>query len=187
MTSYFFLIPYAELTQIMINLSTSITKSSVLIKSYSGIPFYILEVLEKNSNNTVFNDYQRYLSTEINIATPILPATKIKNSGIFSQTVTVNGVRTYTYTLTENRIINGIIFKVSSTTFGDKLNLNILDSEDNIFAQYAKDFYVSDDLIQMQSKKVLMPAGMKVQVVYTSVALLTPSPKFYLNMLWISD
>lgn len=187
MTSYFFLIPYAELTQTMINLSTSVSKTTVPIRLYSGIPFYLLEVLENNSNHSVFNDYQRYWDKEINDASPELPAPKIKNSGIFSQTVTVNGVRTYTYILTESRIINGIIFKAESTTFGDKLDLNILDSEDNIFAQYAKDFYLSNDLIQMSSRKVLMPAGMKIQIVYTSVALLTPAPKFYMNMLWVSE
>lgn len=182
MMSYFFFVPYAELTQEMINLSVSRRKEDIPVQTINSQPFYLLEVESSLSHDRVFNAYRQYLASELADASPEVPAQKISYEGIFKETVTCNGTRTFDYTVSADKIISEVIFEANNTAFGDYIAIKVLLSG-NVIGTYIQNFYVSDETVRVSVPKTLIVSGLVIRVEYTSVSVLT-NPKFFMNMIW---
>lgn len=182
--NYFFLVPYAEISQQMLNLSTSRKLSSVPVKIYNQLPFYLLETSEENSSHAAFGNYERLFADEIDAAIPIIPAQKISHAGIFFETAPASQATSFDYIVPVDRIVSGAMFKAFLSTPGDKIKLEAYDPLGTLLGTYVENFYVHDEMINLPVPKSFIMAGIKLRLIYTSVGAV--APQFYMNMLWSS-
>lgn len=181
--SWFFLIPYAELTQDMINLSTSRDKSEIPTSLYSSQPFYVLEVSERNVLSTVFSSYKRYLGKELASAVPALPGSKISIQGIpdLSGTTVANQATEFSYTVPSNSILQGIVFGVKESNFLDYIDIATYSGE-TLLAKRVNHLYVIDGIRELILPKTLVLANLTIKLTYTNTG--QSAAKIFVNLHW---
>lgn len=180
--TFYYLIPYAELTQSMVNKSTSTNKDELIIKTYNNMPYYQLKVEDEIIKKTnIFDDYRQYRQNELKTASPVLVTKKIAAEGLMNDTVSPNSSKDTVYQFSSNKIITGMQFKANSPNFGDKVSFSVLDASDNLINQHIKDWWVSDDLLKIDVPRTLIVTGMKFKVTYTNTYAALTSVKWFLN------
>ncbi len=183
----FFLIPYIELTQEMINLSTSNDKTQVPVRYYSAQPFYVLEVEQEFLSSAVFKIYRQYWSHELDKASPSTPNQKLIFVGIreLSGECAAGTSTGFSYTVPENRILQSIVLGVFNSTFLDYIDITIYSGE-TLVSEKAKQVYVVDGRTQIDISKSLVPANLIIKMVYTNTDAQNVA-KIFTNLIWSKE
>lgn len=181
----FFLIPTGEVTQGMLNKSNSASLEFLPIKTISYIDYYILEVDQEILMRTnVFDNYRPYSRLELETANPIVASQNIRFKGVMIDTVNANSTKTTTYTFDEALYLTGIVFKAHAYTFGDCIEVNVKDPDDNLINTFVSNWYVDDSRFDLEIIKSKVVAGIKVNVIYKNVSALAQA-KWSMNFkLW---
>jgi hypothetical protein len=182
--SIFFLIPTSEITQGMINRSTSLSIDTIPTTTINYIPFYILEVEKQNVLSTnIFDNYVPYLKNQIEYATPKVVAQSIRFKGIFKDTVSPYTTKETSYTFIDNKIITGVVFRTNNFNFGDNVSIIIKDPMDNIINTFVSDWYIEDSLFQLEVPRTLIVANIKICLLYKNIGANTAN--WFMNLkLW---
>lgn len=183
MSNIYFLVPTDELETEMVHFSTSNTESEFVTKTFGGEDYYLIEVDDSELKYTdAFKAYRKFPKTLINDATPpSVQKRKLLIIGIFLQTAPVNTTTTYSYTLTQDFLVDYIEFKAFNSNFGDDIDIGIYNADDTLRYKFVHKKYVSDDLFMRQLPRKIVKSGLKLKLDYTNVSLIT-GVKFYLNV-----
>lgn len=182
--SFFFFIPYIELTQGMINKSTSNNISEIPIRYIGNTPFYLLEVLENNFKTTdIFNAYRPYNQKEIDTATPETPGQKLTFEGVsdLSGSISIGQRKSFTYTVLENKILKGIVLGVNSSNFLDYIDIEIYSGE-TLVTKKVNNLYVVDGRTEIIPPPSLIIAGLTIKLTYSNTGVL--ASKIFVNLVW---
>ncbi len=185
-STVYFVIPLAEVTQRMINLSINpdTTRANIRTKNFFGnTPFAFLKVPIENRFNETFLDFKSYTAVEVSredfIPTQVFGAA-LDNVGVFAQTLSSSGTTFFIYKNQQDRRVIRAWFELRAGVVGDTMKIDILDGSGLLLFTPTPSWYTQLGITPFEFPDAIFAANHQIKLTYSKST--NANSQFTLNL-----